>query len=192
MRWGEQRASGGSDLFRQALLTSRGVADGTRTHDHRDHNPGLYQLSYRHREQSKDSRRGATTRRRPTPTCSGYDAVASAWTRPAGVRSWTPSQNSSTIFLQNAGRSSGLRLETIPSSTTQSSSTHSAPAFRRSVFRLGQDVIFFPRTTSASIIVHGPWQMTPIGFPESCVSRMNSTTFSSVRSWSGFATPPGS
>jgi hypothetical protein len=25
------------------------VADGIRTHDHRDHNPGLYQLSYRHR-----------------------------------------------------------------------------------------------------------------------------------------------
>ena len=25
------------------------VADGTRTHDNRDHNPGLYQLSYRHR-----------------------------------------------------------------------------------------------------------------------------------------------
>ena len=24
------------------------VADGTRTRDHRDHNPGLYQLSYRH------------------------------------------------------------------------------------------------------------------------------------------------
>src|SRR4029077_19568086 len=30
------------------LLPSR-VADGTRTRDHRDHNPGLYQLSYRHR-----------------------------------------------------------------------------------------------------------------------------------------------
>ena len=30
----------------RALL---GVADGTRTRDHRDHNPGLYQLSYRHR-----------------------------------------------------------------------------------------------------------------------------------------------
>jgi hypothetical protein len=28
-------------------LTAR-VADGTRTRDHRDHNPGLYQLSYRH------------------------------------------------------------------------------------------------------------------------------------------------
>ena len=26
----------------------RGVADGIRTHDHRDHNPGLYQLSYGH------------------------------------------------------------------------------------------------------------------------------------------------
>lgn len=24
------------------------VADGTRTRDHRDHNPGLYQLSYGH------------------------------------------------------------------------------------------------------------------------------------------------
>jgi hypothetical protein len=27
---------------------SKGVANGTRTRDHRDHNPGLYQLSYRH------------------------------------------------------------------------------------------------------------------------------------------------
>src|SRR5512139_1160874 len=27
-----------------------GVADGTRTHDNRNHNPGLYQLSYSHRE----------------------------------------------------------------------------------------------------------------------------------------------
>ena len=26
------------------------VAEGIRTPDHRDHNPGLYQLSYRHRE----------------------------------------------------------------------------------------------------------------------------------------------
>ena len=26
-----------------------GVADGTRTHDNRNHNPGLYQLSYSHR-----------------------------------------------------------------------------------------------------------------------------------------------
>lgn len=27
-----------------------GVADGARTHDNRNHNPGLYQLSYSHRE----------------------------------------------------------------------------------------------------------------------------------------------
>jgi hypothetical protein len=26
-----------------------GVADGARTHDNRNHNPGLYQLSYNHR-----------------------------------------------------------------------------------------------------------------------------------------------
>jgi hypothetical protein len=32
-----------------AAWGERGVADGIRTHDHRDHNPGLYQLSYRHR-----------------------------------------------------------------------------------------------------------------------------------------------
>jgi hypothetical protein len=28
--------------------STKGVAEGTRTPDHRDHNPGLYQLSYRH------------------------------------------------------------------------------------------------------------------------------------------------
>jgi hypothetical protein len=31
------------------------VAEGTRTPDHRDHNPGLYQLSYRHRAETQDS-----------------------------------------------------------------------------------------------------------------------------------------
>ena len=39
-----------------ASRDARGVADGIRTHDHRDHNPGLYQLSYRHRAETKDSR----------------------------------------------------------------------------------------------------------------------------------------
>src|ERR1700712_6146683 len=32
-----------------------GVADGTRTHDNRDHNPGLYQLSYSHHGTSRSS-----------------------------------------------------------------------------------------------------------------------------------------
>jgi hypothetical protein len=32
-----------------AETARRRVAEGTRTPDHRDHNPGLYQLSYRHR-----------------------------------------------------------------------------------------------------------------------------------------------
>ena len=40
-------------------LSSR-VANGTRTRDHRDHNPGLYQLSYRHRALDRIARsRGA-------------------------------------------------------------------------------------------------------------------------------------
>ena len=30
-------------------LFDLGVADGARTHDNRNHNPGLYQLSYSHR-----------------------------------------------------------------------------------------------------------------------------------------------
>ena len=31
-------------------LFKLGVADGARTHDNRNHNPGLYQLSYSHRK----------------------------------------------------------------------------------------------------------------------------------------------
>jgi hypothetical protein len=31
-------------------IIKNGVNDGTRTHDNRDHNPGLYQLSYAHHE----------------------------------------------------------------------------------------------------------------------------------------------
>src|SRR6266540_6212167 len=37
------------------LPGARGVAEGTRTPDHRDHNPGLYRLRYRHRERKQDS-----------------------------------------------------------------------------------------------------------------------------------------
>jgi hypothetical protein len=46
----------------ESNLTSRfgGVAEGTRTPDHRDHNPGLYRLSYRHR--GRDSLAGANRR----------------------------------------------------------------------------------------------------------------------------------
>jgi hypothetical protein len=32
----------------EILLQLNGVADGIRTHDNRNHNPGLYQLSYSH------------------------------------------------------------------------------------------------------------------------------------------------
>src|SRR5699024_477461 len=36
-----------------------GVADGTRTHDNRNHNPGLYQLSYSHHRAGPARLRGA-------------------------------------------------------------------------------------------------------------------------------------
>ena len=84
-----------------------------------------------------------------------------------------------------------MRLDTRPSSTTTSSSTHDAPALRRSVFNDGHDVRVRSRTTSASIRVHGPWQITATGLPASKKAWMKDTTSSSVRNRSGFATPPG-
>ena len=49
-----------------------GVADGIRTRDHRDHNPGLYQLSYRHRD----------TVRIPAVTGSDHERRAVAFAEP--------------------------------------------------------------------------------------------------------------
>jgi hypothetical protein len=37
-------------LKQHAGFSNSGVADGARTHDNRNHNPGLYQLSYSHRK----------------------------------------------------------------------------------------------------------------------------------------------
>src|SRR4051812_31817975 len=104
---------------------------------------------------------------------------------------WTPSQNSSTSFLQNAGRSSGFRDVTSPWSTTTSSSTQLPPALRMSVSSDGHDVTLRPRTTSASTSIHGPWQMTATGLPASKNERTNSTASSSMRIASGLPTPPG-
>src|SRR5579884_440724 len=61
-----------------------------------------------------------------------------------------------------------------------------------SVRTLGQDVSVRPRTTPASTSVHGPWQITATGLPASKKAATNRTASSRVRSWSGFATPPGS
>ena len=61
-----------------------------------------------------------------------------------------------------------------------------------SVRRLGHDVIVRSRTTSASTSVHGPWQITPTGLPDSKNDRTKATARSSMRRKSGFATPPGS
>ena len=44
---------------------ARGVTGGIRTHDHRDHNPGLYQLSYGHRAPDSVVRPGRLLAQRP-------------------------------------------------------------------------------------------------------------------------------
>ena len=45
-----RREQGSAPSRCQPADPAQRVANGTRTRDHRDHNPGLYQLSYRHRE----------------------------------------------------------------------------------------------------------------------------------------------
>jgi hypothetical protein len=60
------------------------VADGTRTRDFRDHNPGLYQLSYGHRARTSVARlrRRLGSRGQPAGTltfaraCSSVDRAA--------------------------------------------------------------------------------------------------------------------
>ena len=52
-RWkADSRRRMGNRAVAQGRRTREGVgvADGTRTHDSRNHNPGLYQLSYGHRQ----------------------------------------------------------------------------------------------------------------------------------------------
>ncbi len=100
--------------------------------------------------------------------------------------------NRSTIAAQNAGRSAGdLLVVNCPSMHT-SSSTTSAPALRRSVRTLGQEVIRLPRTTSASIIVHGAWQIAATGLPVAQNALTKATASVLIRSLSGFKAPPGS
>ena len=49
----------------EILLRMNGVADGARTHDNRNHNPGLYQLSYSHRRSTARQPRDASLTQTP-------------------------------------------------------------------------------------------------------------------------------
>jgi hypothetical protein len=70
------------DLRGQTLDCGRmQVADGTRTRDHRDHNPELYQLSYRHRALDRIALAG------PGPRDAALRTTAARAT--AGARPWT-------------------------------------------------------------------------------------------------------
>src|SRR4051812_17322574 len=93
---------------------------------------------------------------------------------------------------QKAGRSSGDRLVVRFPSVTTCSSTTSAPALRRSVRRLGNEVSRRPPTTPASTKFHGPWQIAATGLPDSTKFRTNSTAAGCMRSLSGLTVPPGS
>lgn len=70
--------------------------------------------------------------------------------------SFRSSLNALMMALQNASRSSGVRLVIRPRSTTTSASSHCAPAFSRSLRMLGTEVMRRPLTTPALISTHGP------------------------------------
>ena len=57
---------------------------------------------------------------------------------------------------------------------------------------LGHDVMVRPLRTPASTRVQGPWQMTATGLLASNIPWINLIAALSMRSSSGFATPPGS
>src|SRR5439155_3112316 len=54
LRGRAQQRSGVQGQIQSACQRQK-VADGTRTHDHLDHNQGLYQLSYSHRARTQNS-----------------------------------------------------------------------------------------------------------------------------------------
>ena len=95
-----------------------GVADGTRTRDNRNHNPGLYQLSYSHH------RTGRASRKLWGPGRARLKAVF-ILACPTGLEPITPSlegwcsirlsygQNSSQCRVSQAGRGERIRTSDI-------------------------------------------------------------------------------
>src|SRR4051794_30842833 len=61
------------------------VAEGTRTPDHRDHNPGLYQLSYRHRGANSLARRRRRGRNYPRTRISAGRHIRATASVPRGI-----------------------------------------------------------------------------------------------------------
>src|SRR5690606_30349472 len=114
-----------------------------------------------------------------------------AWRAPRPAQRAAAVWKTRSISRLNAGMSSGLRLLTSLPSTTTSWSTQWAPALRRSSCSDGQLVNVRPRTRSADTSSHGPWQITALGLPCSCIARTNSRASGCMRiSWA-LTTPPG-
>ncbi len=68
------------------LAVTAEVADGTRTHDHLDHNQGLYQLSYSHRARIRIAGSRPTASARSTSPA--FAATAIGRSRGRGKSSW--------------------------------------------------------------------------------------------------------
>ena len=85
------------------------VADGTRTRDHRDHNPELYQLSYRHLERGQCSRTGRVPRERTLLLLASLAAVTVA-----GAQAGSEQAFPATIRLPEGFQPEGIAIAGTP------------------------------------------------------------------------------
>ena len=89
----------------KACGAGNGVDDGTRTHDSRDHNPGLYQLSYAHHCQKRSNTSiGAPGRSR---TCD--HRLRRPVLYPTELRAPAGTKPTSTPLVSSVGRGSRIR-----------------------------------------------------------------------------------
>ena len=112
----------------KTIVLHNGVNDGTRTHDNRDHNPGLYQLSYAHHIQLAPPRAGTPGR---TRTC--YPRLRRPMLYPDELRtlSWSGRRDSNP-------RHSAPKADALPDCATPRHPSEGQSANNTRAFSLGQ------------------------------------------------------